>query len=169
PLIVMSPKSLLRNARVYSSPRDLAEGHWRPVIDDAQAVAGRAAVRRLILCSGKVYVDMSADPRRADCRDVAIARVEQLYPWPEAELNEVIEGYPDAREIVWLQEEPTNAGAWEFVQPRLLRQLGGRLPLRLIARPRRASPAEGTMAMHIFSQTGLLDRAYEVNEEMTTP
>jgi len=169
PLIVMSPKSLLRNARVYSSLRELAEGQWQPVIDDAQAAADRAAARRLILCSGKVYVDMSADPRRAECRDVAIARVEQLYPWPEAELREVIDGYPNVREIVWLQEEPANAGAWEFVQPRLLRQLDGRLPLRLIARPRRASPAEGTMAMHVLSQAGLLDRAYEVNEESTTP
>lgn len=155
--------------RVYSSLRELAEGQWQPVIDDAQAAADRAAARRLILCSGKVYVDMSADPRRAECRDVAIARVEQLYPWPEAELREVIDGYPNVREIVWLQEEPANAGAWEFVQPRLLRQLDGRLPLRLIARPRRASPAEGTMAMHVLSQAGLLDRAYEVNEESTTP
>ncbi len=169
PLIVMSPKSLLRNARVYSSLRELAEGHWRPVIDDAQAATDRTAVRRLILCSGKITVDMSADPRRAECRDVAIARVEQLYPWPEAELDAVLEGYPNAREIVWLQEEPTNAGAWEFVQPRLLHQLDGRLPLRLIARPRRASPAEGTMAMHVFSQAGLVDRAYEVNEEGMTP
>ena len=168
PLIIMSPKSLLRNTRVYSSLRDLSEGHWQPVIDDAQA-ADRDAVQRLILCSGKIYVDMSADRRRAECRDVAVVRVEQLYPWPETELNAVIDNYPHVREVVWLQEEPTNAGAWEFVQPRLLRQLDGRLPLRLIARPRRASPAEGTMAMHIATQTALLDRAYEVNEEMTTP
>ncbi len=164
----MSPKSLLRNTRVYSSLRDLSEGHWQPVIDDAQA-ADRDAVQRLILCSGKIYVDMSADRRRAECRDVVVVRVEQLYPWPETELNAVIDNYPHVREVVWLQEEPTNAGAWEFVQPRLLRQLDGRLPLRLIARPRRASPAEGTMAMHIATQTALLDRAYEVNEEMTTP
>ena len=75
----------------------------------------------------------------------------------------LLAGYPNA-EVVWLQEEPANAGAWEFVQPRLLRLLDGRLPLGLIGRPRRASPAEGTMAMHLLSQAALLDRAFEVNE-----
>ena len=164
PLIVMTPKSLLRNPRVYSSLRDLAEGRWQPVIDDAQTEGQRDAVRRLVLCSGKVYVDMSADPRRTERRDVAVARVEQLYPWPGEELAEIIAGYPNAGEVVWLQEEPANAGAWEFVQPRLLRLLDDRLPLHLIARPRRASPAEGTMAMHVLSQAALLDRTFEVSE-----
>lgn len=163
PLVIMTPKSLLRNPRVYSSMTDLAAGRWQPVIDDPMAEGERAAVRRLILCSGKVYVDLSADPRRAECRDVAIARVEQLYPWPADELTTLLAGYPNA-EVVWLQEEPANAGAWEFVQPRLLRLLDGRLPLGLIGRPRRASPAEGTMAMHLLSQAALLDRAFEVNE-----
>jgi len=164
PLIIMTPKSLLRNARVYSPLRDLAEGRWQPVIDDAQAAGQRDAVRRLVLCSGKIFVDASADPRRATCRDVAVARVEQLYPWPGDELAAVLAGYANLREVVWLQEEPANAGAWEFVQPRLLRLLDGRLPLRLIARPRRASPAEGTMAMHVLSQAALLERAFEMNE-----
>ena len=163
PLVIMTPKSLLRNPRVYSSMTDLAAGRWQPVIDDPMAEGERAAVRRLILCSGKVYVDLSADPRRAECRDVAIARVEQLYPWPVDELTTLLAGYPNA-EVIWLQEEPANAGAWEFVQPRLLRLLDGRLPLGLIGRPRRASPAEGTMAMHLLSQAALLDRAFEVNE-----
>mgnify|MGYP001375792392 CR=1 FL=1 len=166
PLIVMTPKSLLRNQRVFSSLRDLAEGHWQPVIDDA--AADPAAVRRVILGSGKITIDATADPRRAECPAIALVRVEQLYPWPEEELTAVFERYAGAAEIVWLQEEPTNAGAWEFVQPRLLRQLDGRLPLRLIARPRRASPAEGTMAMHTLSQASLLERAFEVSEEMTT-
>ena len=164
PLIVMTPKSLLRNPRVYSPLHELAEARWQPVIDDAQAEGQRDAVRRLVLCSGKIYVDVSADPRRATCRDVAVARVEQLYPWPDDELAEIIAGYPSAREVVWLQEEPANAGAWEFVQPRLLRLLDDGLPLRLIARPRRASPAEGTMAMHVLSQAALLERTFEVNE-----
>ncbi len=165
PLIVMTPKSLLRNPRVYSSLTDLAAGRWQPIIDDAAAEANRAAVRRLILCSGKVYVDLSADPRRAERRDVAVARVEQLYPWPADELVTLLAGYPNAAEVVWLQEEPANAGAWEFVQPRLLRLLDGRLPLRLIARPRRASPAEGTMAMHLLSQAALLERAFETKDD----
>ena len=88
---------------------------------------------------------------------------DRLYPWPADELTTLLAGYPNA-EVVWLQEEPANAGAWEFVQPRLLRLLDGRLPLGLIGRPRRASPAEGMMAMHLLSQAALLDRAFEVNE-----
>lgn len=162
PLIVMTPKSLLRNPLVFSSLRELAEGRWQPAIDDAQAAADRAAVRRLILCSGKVYVDMIADPRRTACRDVALVRVEQLYPLPDDELGPILSAYPHAREVVWLQEEPANAGAWEFIRPRLERLLDGRLPLHRIARPRRASPAEGGMAMHALHQATLLDRAYEV-------
>lgn len=166
PLIVMTPKSLLRNAAVYSSLRDLSEGRWEPVIDDVDATSARDAVRRLILCSGKVYVDMNSDARRGGCRNVALVRVEQLYPLPAGELAAVIASYPNAREVVWLQEEPANAGAWEFIQPRLLRLLDDRLPLRLIARPRRASPAEGTMAMHAQHQATLLDRAFEMSEEV---
>jgi 2-oxoglutarate dehydrogenase E1 component len=165
PLIVMTPKSLLRHPKVYSSLNDLAEGRWQPVIDDPLAEADRAAVRRLILCSGKVYVDLSADPRRAAGREVAIARVEQLYPWPADEITTLLANYPDTAEVVWLQEEPANAGAWEFVQPRLLRLLDGRRSLRLIARPRRASPAEGTMAMHLLGQAALLDRAFETTDD----
>jgi 2-oxoglutarate dehydrogenase E1 component len=168
PLIIMTPKSLLRNSLVYSSLRDLAEGGWRPVIDDGSA-GDPAVVRRLILCSGKVAIDMIADKRRAECPDVALARVEQLYPLPVAGIGTVIGAYSDLREVVWLQEEPANAGAWDAVHPRLERLLEGRLPLRLIARPRRASPAEGSMAMHVMHQATLLDRAYEYSEEVITP
>jgi 2-oxoglutarate dehydrogenase E1 component len=167
PLIVTTPKSLLRNSLVYSSLRDLAEGRWRPVIDNGNATGDHTAVRRLVLCSGKIAVDMIADGRRAECPDVALARVEQLYPLPTAEIDAVIDAYPNLREVVWLQEEPANAGAWDAIHPRLQRLLDGKLPLRLIARPRRASPAEGSMAMHTMHQATLLDRAYEYIEEVT--
>jgi 2-oxoglutarate dehydrogenase E1 component len=167
PLIVMTPKSLLRNPKVYSSLRDLAEGQWQPVIDDRQAAADRAAVRRIILCSGKIYVDMISDARRAERADIALVRVEQLYPLETKALSTVIAAYPNATEVVWLQEEPANAGAWESIQQRLQRLLDGTLPLRLIARPRRASPAEGSMGMHNLHQTTLIDRAYELSEEVT--
>src|SRR5690606_1894795 len=160
PLIVMTPKSLLRNPLVFSSLRELAEGHWQPVIDDPLASAGRAAVRRLILCSGKIYVDMISDPRRAERADIALVRVEQLYPFPADDISAVLDLYPNATEVVWLQEEPANAGAWDAVCQRLQRLLDGKLPLRLIARPRRASPAEGSMSMHALHQTTLLNRAY---------
>lgn len=167
PLIVMTPKSLLRNSKVYSSLRDLAEGRWQPVIDDAQAAKDPSAVRRLILCSGKIYVDMISDSRREERNDIALVRVEQLYPLPTDEIAAIIAGYPNAAEVVWLQEEPANAGAWGSISQRLLRPLEGVLPLRLIARPRRASPAEGSMSMHAMLQATLLDRAYERPEEVT--
>lgn len=166
PLIVMTPKSLLRNPLVYSSLRELAEGHWQPVIDDPQASANRAAVRRLILCSGKIYIDMISDKRRVERGDIALVRVEQLYPFPAEEITTILDSYPNAAEVVWLQEEPANAGAWDGVCQRLQRLLDDKLPLRLIARPRRASPAEGTMSMHVMHQTTLLNRAYELPDEV---
>jgi 2-oxoglutarate dehydrogenase E1 component len=166
PLVVMTPKSLLRNPLAYSSLRDLAEGCWQPVIDDNQAAADRAAVRRVILCSGKVYFDASNDPRRAERADLALVRVEQLYPPPASELTTVFNSYPNAAEVVWLQEEPANAGAWNAISPRLGRLLDGSRPLRLIARPRRASPAEGSMGMHAQHQATLIDRAYEQPDEV---
>ncbi len=165
PLIVMTPKSLLRNSKVYSSLRELAEGQWQPVIDDAQAAADRDAVRRVILCSGKVYVDMISDARRAERNDIALVRVEQLYPLETDAILNIIASYPNAEEVVWLQEEPANAGAWDFICQRLQRLLKPELPLRHISRPRRASPAEGSMGMHILHQTTLIDRAYELPEE----
>ena len=168
PLIIMTPKSLLRNPKVFSSLRDLAEGQWQPVIDDPRTVADRDAVRRIILCSGKIYIDMISDPRHAERTDLALVRVEQLYPLETRALAEIIASYPNAAEVVWLQEEPANAGAWDTIHQRLRHLLDGALPLRLIARPRRAAPAEGSMGMHVLSQTTLLDRAYELHEEVTT-
>jgi 2-oxoglutarate dehydrogenase E1 component len=164
PLIVMTPKSLLRHPLVYSSLHDLAEGRWQPVIDDPQTQETPDAVERLILCSGKVYVDLISDKRRENNQRLAIVRVEQLYRLPTAELNELFHRYTNAHEVVWLQEEPENAGAWEFVQPRLRKLIDGRYPLRLISRPRRASPAEGSSATHARNQARLIERAYDFDE-----
>lgn len=164
PLIVMTPKSLLRNPRVYSSLHDLAEGQWQMVIDDPLAQAKPGSVERLILCSGKVYVDLISDKRREGNERLAIVRVEQLYRLPIVELDEIFGRYPNIQEVVWLQEEPENAGAWEFVQPRLRKLIDGRYPLRLIGRPRRASPAEGSSATHARNQARLIERAYEFDE-----
>ena len=123
-------------------------------------------VRRIILCSGKIYIDMISDPRRKERTDIALVRVEQLYPLPTDEIAAIIAGYPNAAEVVWLQEEPANAGGWDSISQRLQRLLDGRLPLILVSRPRRASPAEGSMSMHMMHQTTLLDRAYELPQEV---
>jgi 2-oxoglutarate dehydrogenase E1 component len=161
PLIVMTPKSLLRHPRAASSLRDLAEGRWQPVIDDAAARQRADQVRRLILCSGKVYVDLITSERHEAATAVAIARVEQLYRFPEQTLAEVMAAYPNLEEVVWLQEEPENMGAWEFMRPNLATLIDGRWPLRYLGRPRRASPAEGSLAWHQVNQNEIIERAYE--------
>jgi len=161
PLVVLTPKSLLRHPAVASRPIDLAEGAWQPVIDDADRAKSPREVRRLILCSGKIGVDLLASPHRADAGAVAICRVEQLYPAPDEELRTVIGGYLSLEEIVWAQEEPENMGAWEFLRP-LLESLAGRLTVSVVARPRSSSPAEGSSALHAQVQEGLLTRALTV-------
>ena len=160
PLIVLTPKSLLRHPLVASAPREFAEGAWRPVIDDEEARVRSREVRRVIFCSGKVYVDLvSAEPRQSD-RQTAICRIEQLYPFPSDAVDAVIDGYPNVEEVVWLQEEPLNMGAWEFFRPCFEELLEGRLPIRYIGRPRSASPSEGSLAWHLINQKMLVAEAY---------
>jgi 2-oxoglutarate dehydrogenase E1 component len=158
PLVVLTPKSLLRHPLVASAPRELAEGRFRMLIDDDEARARAAEIRRVILCSGKMYVDLVGSDRRAAARDIAIGRLEQLYPLPMRELRSMLDGYAAAEEIVWVQEEPENMGAWDFVRPHLIDVAGGR-PVRCIARPRSASPAEGSAARHARQQRALVDAA----------
>ncbi len=162
PLIVMTPKSLLRHPQVASPPRALAEANWQPVIDDAQAKAQAEEVRCLILCSGKVYVDLISDERRQENPEIAIARLEQLYPVPADTLKTVLAGYPNLEEVVWLQEEPKNMGAYTFVQPHLLRLIDGRWPLYYLGRPPASSPAEGSSAWHAANQKKLIEQAYRM-------
>ncbi len=159
PLIVLTPKSLLRHPAVASTPRELEEGRFMSVLDDADARQRARQVRRLVLCSGKVYVDLIASERRATADDVAIVRVEQLYPFPVVALREVLESYAGLEDVVWLQEEPENMGAWNFVQP-LLEELIGDLPLRYVGRARSASPSEGSAAWHQLTQKALVERAF---------
>ena len=161
PLIVMAPKSLLRHPLAASSLEELANGHWQPVIEDPTVSRRRKKVRRLILCSGKVFVDLVNSEAREKAKDVAIARVEQLYPFPLIDLEPLVAKYPELEEVVWLQEEPANMGAWSFAQPLLLEMLGGKLPLRYIGRPRRASPAEGSSAWHHANQQEIVRQAFE--------
>jgi 2-oxoglutarate dehydrogenase E1 component len=161
PLVIMTPKSLLRHPLAFSRPRDLAEGHWQPVIDDAEAQSRRQQVERLVLCSGKIYVDLVSSEDRAKTPQVALARVEQLYPLlPEAVLP-VLENYPNLKEVVWVQEEPRNMGAWEALRPQLQTLIRDRWPLRCISRPRRSSPAEGSSAWHAVNQREIVRLAFK--------
>jgi len=168
PLIVMTPKSLLRHPRAMSPVQELAEGSFQPVLDDPLAVDRREDVTRLIFCSGKVYVDLVTSPQYSEARHVAIVRIEELYPFPELELSAILAHYPNARDVVWLQEEPKNMGAWTFVQPRLQALLGDRT-LRYIGRPERASPAEGHADAHEREQARIVAEAFAGVPEPAVP
>ena len=168
PLIVMTPKSLLRHPRAMSPMRELAEGRFQPVLDDPTARQRPDDVTRLILCSGKVYVDLVTSQFAATASHVAIVRVEELYPFPGDELAAILRQYPNARDVVWLQEEPKNMGAWTYMQPRLQPLLDGRT-LRYIGRPERASPAEGFAEMHEQEQARIIAEAFAGVPEPAVP
>ncbi len=171
PLIVLSPKSLLRHPLVMSAPREFEEGGWRPVIDDPEAQKRSTDVRRLLLCNGKVYVDLVTSDQRAAHPEVAICRLEQLYPFPVDEVKQLVERYARVTDVVWVQEEPENMGAWEFVRLALTQMIQPRATLRAVARGRSASTAEGSMAWHTTNQRKLIERAYAAEPEVrhTTP
>jgi 2-oxoglutarate dehydrogenase E1 component len=168
PLIVMTPKSLLRHPRAMSPMRELAEGRFQPVLDDPTARQRPDDVTRLILCNGKVYVDLVTSQFAASASHVAIVRVEELYPFPGDELAAILRQYPSARDVVWLQEEPKNMGAWTYMQPRLQPLLNGRT-LRYIGRPERASPAEGFAEMHEQEQARIIAEAFAGVPEPAVP
>ncbi len=159
PLVLMTPKSLLRLPQAASKLDELTAGGFRPVLDDAEAASRREAVRRLILCSGKIYYDLVLSPQRAAARHVAIARVELLYPFPDAELGELIGRYPNITEIVWVQEEPRNMGAQKFMRPQLQELVPPSVPIRDIGRPEHSSPAEGYPAAHQAEQARIVAAA----------
>jgi 2-oxoglutarate dehydrogenase E1 component len=168
PLFVLTPKSLLRNPLVASSPRELQEGRFQSVIDDVDARTRAKNIKRLVLCSGKVYVDLVSSERRKSAGDIAIVRVEQLYPFPKVALGEVVEAYRSAQDIVWLQEEPENMGAWEFMRPLLEEMIGDR-PLRYIGRARSSSPSEGSAAWHQLNQKALVEQAFDLDSHSSQP
>ncbi|MEO7135981.1 MAG: 2-oxoglutarate dehydrogenase E1 component [Vicinamibacterales bacterium] len=165
PLVVMTPKSLLRHPFTASAPAEFAEGAFLPVIDDPEALRQVAKVRRLALCSGKVAVDLLTSERRKDNSNVAVVRVEQLYPFPEDAIREVITKYPTLREICWVQEEPENMGAWDFARPLLESIVDGHHPLRYIGRSRNSSPSEGSSTWHAANQRAIVDQVFEAKTE----
>jgi 2-oxoglutarate dehydrogenase E1 component len=167
PLFVLTPKSLLRHPATASTPRELEESRFQSVLDDVEARGRAKSIKRVILCSGKVYVDLMSSERRAAAKDVAILRVEQLYPFPKIALGEALSAYTAAQDIVWLQEEPENMGGWEFMHPLLEESFGDRVPLRYIGRARAASPSEGSAAWHQLNQKRLVEQAFDLDSHST--
>ncbi len=167
PLIVLTPKSLLRNPLIFSSLRELSEGTWQPVIDDDKNEREAASVKRLILCSGKVYIDLIAsEHRKQNSKDIAIVRLEQFYPFPLNLLSKILNRYTKLKEIVWLQEEPENMGAWMFIYPFLRKLRKGRVSIHYMGRRRNSSPAEGTASMHKVNQEALIKQAYMIGKPL---
>jgi 2-oxoglutarate dehydrogenase E1 component len=157
PLILMTPKSLLRLPQAASTLAELSDGRFYPVLDDPTK-PDRQQVTRLVLCSGKVYYDVALSPKRAAARHVAVGRVELLYPFPQDAVASLIARYPKLTEVVWLQEEPSNMGARKWVLPQL-ESLPTPASVRWVSRPERSSPAEGYPAAHQAEQERLVSEA----------
>jgi 2-oxoglutarate dehydrogenase E1 component len=159
PLIVMTPKSLLRHPLAQSSLADMATGKFQKVLDDSWASERADSIRKLVLCSGKIYYDLLPEAEKLGDGRPAIARIEQLYTFPEEELKALFAKYPNLTEVTWAQEEPRNMGAWDYLDEKLLAILGDNVTLRYAGRPERASPAEGYPAAHQAEQARLVAEA----------
>ncbi|HLQ11169.1 MAG TPA: 2-oxoglutarate dehydrogenase E1 component [Ktedonobacteraceae bacterium] len=158
PLVIMTPKSLLRHPLAAANLRELSEGAFQPVLNDHDALQHADAVRRVALCTGKIAIDLLSNPGRAQAEDVAIVRVELLYPFPERELQQALASYPHAREVLWVQEEPENMGAWEYMAPRLSALLGSKIKLQHVSRPARSSPATGFSDLFQLEQEQIIEQ-----------
>lgn len=157
PLIVFTPKSLLRSAAAVSPLDDLVNGEFQRVIDDK--TVDPKNVKRILLCSGKVYYDLAAARKELGRTDVAIVRLEQLYPLNES-LLAALAPYADGTPLVWVQEEPRNMGAWYYLNARVRDTIGARLPLSLVSRDESASPATGSHSSHVLEQKMLISAAF---------
>jgi 2-oxoglutarate dehydrogenase E1 component len=160
PLVIYTPKSLLRHPFVASTPQELAEGSWQPVLDDP-GESHPKSIHRLLICTGKIGVDLLTSQERGSHPETAILRLEQLYPFPEEALKKVLAEYPEVEDVVWVQEEPENMGAWDFVRPRLMDLAEEQWRLRYIGRPFSSSPAEGSTTWHMMNQAELISQAFQ--------
>jgi 2-oxoglutarate dehydrogenase E1 component len=164
PLVLLTPKSLLRSPRATSDVNSLSRSRFRPLIDDAASAGRPEAVSRILLCSGKVYYDLLERQEQLSGSSplpVALVRLEQLYPWPEAELCALLERYESADEVVWVQEEPANMGAWTFVRERIQGALRSGSRLAYAGRRESASTATGSLRRHRQEQQDLIDTAFD--------
>ena len=159
PLVVLTPKSLLRLPQASSRLEELAGGSWRPVLNDSTAAGKPERVTRLVVMSGKIYYDLLAEAEKMKEDRPALVRLEQLYSFPWTEMREMLAGYPALQELVWVQEEPRNMGAWSYVEPKLRELAPEGVRVRYSGRPERASPAEGYPAAHAAEQSRIVQEA----------
>ena len=160
PLILMTPKSLLRNKEAASPLSEFTKGGFQTVISERDAAIDVKQVTRLVVCSGKVYFDLAKARTEKKFSDVAIIRLEQLYPFPHKAIAAELKKYPKLEEVVWCQDEPQNQGAWFFVQHNLLENMSEDMKLAYAGRPASASPACGYAHLHQEQQKSLLNAAF---------
>jgi 2-oxoglutarate dehydrogenase E1 component len=160
PLVVMTPKSLLRHHQVVSTLEDCSRGTFQRILPDA---LGKPAeqIQRVLLCAGKVYYELEEQRSQAKREDVAIIRLEQLYPLPPERLQQALAGYRAGTPVFWVQEEPENMGAWPYLRVRFGDRLFNRFPFAGISRSASATPATGSFRRHKLEQTELITRAFD--------
>jgi 2-oxoglutarate dehydrogenase E1 component len=168
PMIIFTPKGLLRHPLTASSPQEFTGGSWQRVIDDQSLPGKKTDVKNLTLCSGRIYVDLVTSDLRKENPDDAIVRVEQLYPFPQAELEEILAEYPNLERLIWVQEEPLNMGAWNYLRPHLRQFTGDRLTLHYVGRPESSSPAEGSTTLYRINQQSLIEQAFDFDKQAQT-
>ncbi|TNF32933.1 MAG: 2-oxoglutarate dehydrogenase E1 component [Gammaproteobacteria bacterium] len=161
PLIVMTPKSLLRHKLAVNTLEDLSEGAFRAVLPEIDDIDPQQ-VKRVVMCSGKVYYDLLEYRRSYEKHDVAIIRIEELYPFPVAPLNQALAPYPNARELIWCQEEPKNQGAWDYFEPRMAAKLEHCCQVRYVGREPSAAPAVGSAIVHAKQQKAVIAEALDI-------
>ncbi|HEX8086292.1 MAG TPA: multifunctional oxoglutarate decarboxylase/oxoglutarate dehydrogenase thiamine pyrophosphate-binding subunit/dihydrolipoyllysine-residue succinyltransferase subunit [Solirubrobacteraceae bacterium] len=165
PLIVMTPKSLLRLPQATNRIEHLSETKFFPVLGEPRVPSEK--VTRLVLCTGKIFYDLVGHPKRAEQEGVAVGRVELLYPFPQAEILELVESYPNLEEVLWVQEEPRNMGARAHMSPRLMQILPEHIRFGYVGRPERASPGEGYPAAHVGEQSRIVETALDLGTEVS--
>jgi 2-oxoglutarate dehydrogenase E1 component len=161
----MTPKSLLRLPQANSTLEDLSTGTWRPVLDDPATQDDTGSVERVVLCSGKIYYDLLVEAEKMSQGRPAIVRLEQLYSFPWAEMRAVLGRYGKLEELVWVQEEPRNMGAWTYVEPKRRELAPDGVDVVYVGRPERASPAEGYPAAHAAEQGRIIREALGTGEK----
>jgi len=163
PLIIMTPKSLLRHRDSTSKLDDLISHPFQLIIDDTN-MTDASQIKKVVFCSGKVYFDLLQEQTKKNLLRTAVVRIEQLYPFPSIELEKIITQYSNAHDIVWCQEEPKNQGAWMFIQSLIEDELKGNQKLRYAGRQASAAPAVGYLKKHTMQQRHLVEEALSINE-----
>jgi 2-oxoglutarate dehydrogenase E1 component len=159
PLVVLTPKSLLRHPLCVSAAKEFTEGSFQKIL--MEDLATGVAIDRVILCTGKAYYELAEERQKRGVKNVAIVRIEQLYPLSSEELLAALVPFAKGTDLVWFQEEPANMGSWTHIKMRFGDALQSRFPLRLICRPESASPSTGSLATHKLEQREILDAAFE--------